>query len=68
MTKTLIDVDEQLMAAAMAATGQTTKRGTVTEALEQVVRKAHAVDYLAQLQAGLASDLDDPEVIGRAQR
>ena len=68
MTKTLIDVDERLMAEAMAATGQTTKRATVTEALEQVVRKARALEYLSRLEAGLASDLDDDEMVARAQR
>ncbi|MFT4288108.1 type II toxin-antitoxin system VapB family antitoxin [Nocardioides sp.] len=68
MPKTLIDVDEHLMAEAMAATGQTTKRATVTEALEQVVRKAHALEYLERLQAGIASDLDDPDVVEQAQR
>jgi Arc/MetJ family transcription regulator len=68
MAKTLIELDERLMADAMAATGQTTKRGTVTEALEQVVRKARALDYLERLQSGISSDLDDPEVIAQAQR
>ncbi|MFT3871797.1 MAG: type II toxin-antitoxin system VapB family antitoxin [Nocardioides sp.] len=68
MTKTLIDVDEQLMAAAMAATGHATKRATVTEALEQVVRKAHALEYLERLQVGIARDLDDPDVVAQAQR
>jgi Arc/MetJ family transcription regulator len=68
MAKTLIDVDERLMAEAMAATGQTTKRGTVTEALEEVVRKARALDYLERLRTGVESDLDDPEVVAQAQR
>ncbi|WP_345529879.1 type II toxin-antitoxin system VapB family antitoxin [Nocardioides endophyticus] len=68
MAKTLIELDERLLADAMAATGQTTKRGTVIEALEQVVRKARALDYVERLQAGIASDLDDPEVVVQAQR
>ncbi|MCR1782695.1 type II toxin-antitoxin system VapB family antitoxin [Nocardioides carbamazepini] len=68
MAKTLIEVDERLMADAMLATGQTTKRGTVTEALEQAVRKARALDYLERLQEGVASSLDDPEVVDQAQR
>ena len=68
MAKTLIEIDERLMEEAMAATGQTTKRATVTEALEQVVRKAHALKYLEQVQAGAASELDDPEVVAQAQR
>jgi Arc/MetJ family transcription regulator len=68
MAKTLIELDERLIADAMAATGQTTKRATVTEALEQVVRKARALEYLERLQAGMVSDLDDPEVVVQAQR
>lgn len=68
MVKTLVDLDPELLADAMEATGQTTKRGAVVEALEQVVRKAHARAYLDQLTAGVASDLDDPDVIEQAQR
>ena len=68
MARTSIEVDERLMADAMAATGQPTKRGAVIEALEQVVRKARALDYLERLQTGIASDLDDPEVVVQAQR
>jgi len=66
--KTLIEMDDALLADAMAATGQHTKRGTVIEALRQTVRRAHALDYLEQLKAGIASDLDDPIVVRQAQR
>ena len=66
--KTLLDLDEALLASAMVATGQKTKRATVNEALEQVVRRAHALEYLAHLKNGVASDLDDPAVVRQAQR
>ncbi|MCL2736985.1 MAG: type II toxin-antitoxin system VapB family antitoxin [Propionibacteriaceae bacterium] len=66
--KTLIDLDETLLADAMSATGQTTKRATVVEALEHVVRRARALDYLERLKEGMASDLDDVDVIRQAQR
>jgi Arc/MetJ family transcription regulator len=68
VTKTLIEIDATLMAEAMQATGQTTKRATVTEALEQVVRRAHALDYIEQARSGITRDLDNPEVIAEAQR
>ena len=66
--KTLVDLDDNLLADAMTATGKTTKRATVIEALEQVVRRARALDYLERLQDGIASDLDDPAIVAQAQR
>ena len=66
--KTLIDLDETLLADAMTATGQTTKRATVTKALEQAVRRARALAYLDLLESGVASDLGDPDVVALAQR
>ncbi len=68
MAKTLIDIDETLLADAMAATGQTTKKGAVTVALLEVVRAARARAYVEQIRAGLGRDLDDPDVVASAQR
>ena len=48
--RTNIEIDEELIAKAMAATGQTTKRATVEEALRTVVRlhqQRRAVERLA---------------------
>ena len=50
--RTNIDIDEGLLAAAMAATGQTTKRATVEEALRRVVqleRQKEAIEQMAGL-------------------
>ena len=57
--RTNIDIDDELLAAAMAATGQTTKRGTVEQALRMAVslhRQRDAVEDLAGL--GWDGDLD----------
>ena len=66
--KTLIDIDEALLAQAMVVTGKTTKRATVMEALESIVRRARALDYLELLKTGIARDLDDSCVVDQAQR
>ncbi len=57
--RTNIDIDADLLAEAMEATGQTTKRGTVEEALRRIVlyhRQAKALDGLRGL--GWDGDLD----------
>lgn len=63
--RTNVDIDEELLAAAMAATGQTTKKATVEEALRRVVelqRQRTAGEKLAGL--GWDGDLS----AGRAAR
>ncbi len=42
MSKTLIDIDDDLLAEAAIAFGTTTKQDTVTQALQRVVDKARA--------------------------
>ncbi len=57
--RTNIDIDDNLMAAAMRATGLPTKKATVEEALQRLVRRyrqMQAVDDLAGL--GWEADLD----------
>ncbi len=57
--RTNIEIDDALIAEAMRATGQTTKRGTVEEALRRVValhQKAQTIDDMAGL--GWEGDLD----------
>jgi Arc/MetJ family transcription regulator len=57
--RTNIDIDDELLAAAMAATGLSTKRATVEEGLRLVVRlrgQVKALDDLAGL--GWDGDLD----------
>ncbi len=57
--RTNIEIDDDLIAEAMRAVGQTTKRATVEEALRRVVaahRKQQAIDDMAGL--GWEGDLD----------
>ena len=57
--RTNIDIDDDLLAAAMAATGQATQRATVEEALRRVVQLARQ-QGAGQALAGMGwtGDLD----------
>ena len=55
--RTNIDIDDDLLAKAMAATGLTTKKATVEEALRRLVRRHERLDALADL-SGLGWDGD----------
>jgi Arc/MetJ family transcription regulator len=58
--RTNIDIDDELLKEAMAATGQSTKRATVEEALRRVVklyRQKRAVADLAGI--GWEGDLEE---------
>jgi Arc/MetJ family transcription regulator len=58
--RTNIEIDDTLLAQAMAATGQTTKRATVEEALRTVVRIRSQQEALRSLEgAGWEGDLDE---------
>lgn len=51
MTKTLVDIDDELLEAARAALGTSTKKDTVNAALREVValqRRAAAVEGLVE--------------------
>jgi Arc/MetJ family transcription regulator len=55
--RTNIDIDDELLAKAMAATGLATKKATVEEALRRLVRQREQADALADLR-GLGWDGD----------
>ena len=55
--RTYIDIDDGLLAKAMAATGLSTKKATVEEALRRLVRRHDRLDALADLR-GLGWDGD----------
>jgi len=56
--RTNIDIDDDLMAKAMAATGLTTKKATVEEALRRLVRRRERLDALAEMSGlGWEGDL-----------
>jgi Arc/MetJ family transcription regulator len=57
--RTNIDIDDELLKEAMAATGQTTKRATVEQALRRVVRLHRQKMALEDLKGiGWEGDLD----------
>ena len=56
-----IDIDDALLAEAMQATGQTTKRATVEEALKTLVRQRDSYLAIRKLErSGLWTDPDRP--------
>jgi Arc/MetJ family transcription regulator len=68
MTKTLIDLDEDLLARTQEILGTTTKKDTVNAAMRDVVRRAMAREFLAMARAGALKDLADPDVMAQAWR
>lgn len=68
MTKTLIDLDEQLLAKTQRILGTSTKKDTVNAAMRDVVRRAAAEDFLEMARSGALQDLADPEVMAQAWR
>jgi Arc/MetJ family transcription regulator len=66
MTKTLIDIDEEQLAAAQQALGTQTKKDTVNAALRQVTALAARRRDLRRLTSGALPDLADEEVMRAA--
>jgi hypothetical protein len=69
MTMTSVDLPAGLVERAMKATGATTNRGAIIEALEQVVARAErrqAIDVVVGMES--LGDLLVPEVRARASR
>ena len=68
MTKTLIDVDEESLAAAREALHTETKKDTVNAALRAVAAMAARRRDLARLTSGGLPDLEDDEIMTAAWR
>jgi Arc/MetJ family transcription regulator len=66
MAKTLIDVDEQYLAAAQEALHTETKKDTVNAALREVAALAARRRDLRRLASGGLPDLEDGEVMRAA--
>jgi Arc/MetJ family transcription regulator len=63
MAKTLIEIDEQYLAAAQRELGTTTKQDTVNTALRQVVALAARRRDLQRLTCRSLPDLEDEDVM-----
>lgn len=68
MTKTLIDVDDELLADAARVLGTQTKKDTVNAALAETVALARRRTHAEFLHGGGLPDLADPEVMAGAWR
>ncbi|HEY0717241.1 MAG TPA: type II toxin-antitoxin system VapB family antitoxin [Streptosporangiaceae bacterium] len=68
MAKTLIDVDEESLAAAQEALHTETKKDTVNAALRAVAALAARRRDLERLTSGRLPDLEDVEVMRAAWR
>jgi Arc/MetJ family transcription regulator len=68
MAKTLIDVDEQYLAAAQEVLHTQTKKDTVNAALREVAALAARRRDLRRLESGGLPDLEDEEVMRGAWR
>ena len=69
MTKRLVDIDDEVLAAARAALGTSTLKETVNTALEEAAdtaRRRAVTPETLQRFAELARDLRDPDVMARA--
>ena len=67
MTRTLIDIDDEVLKAAKRALGTSTKVETVNRALAEVAARKARLAFLDDLDRA-AVDLADPEVMRGAWR
>jgi len=68
MAKTLIEIDDEYLAAAQQALGTTTKKDTVNAALREVAALAARRRDLHRLTSGGLPDLEDEDVMQAAWR
>lgn len=68
MSKTLIDLDDELLARTQEILGTATKKDTVNEAMRRVVREGAVREFMEMAREGAFKDLGDPDVMGRAWR
>jgi Arc/MetJ family transcription regulator len=66
MTKTLVEIDDEYLAAAQQALGTTTKKDTVNAALREVAALAARRRDLQRLTSGVLPDLEDKDVMQAA--
>ena len=66
MTKTLIEIDDEYLAAAQQALGTVTKKDTVNAALREVAALAARRRDLHRLTSGGLPDLEDEDVMRAA--
>jgi Arc/MetJ family transcription regulator len=68
MAKTVVDLDDELLAEAARMLGTTTKKDTVNRALAELVQRRRRQDLVSWLSSDPLPDLRDPEVRDQAWR
>jgi Arc/MetJ family transcription regulator len=68
MTKTLVDIDDELLEQATKELGTTTKKETVNAALREVLRQRAVARHKESIRSGLYENLLDPDVMKGAWR
>lgn len=68
MTKRLVDIDDEALAAARTALGTTTIKGTVNQALAEAAASALRRQFLDRMAQDGLPDLKDPQVMAGAWR
>ena len=68
MAKTVVDLDDELLAEAARMLGTTTKKDTVNRALAELVQRRRRQDLVTWLGSDPLPDLRDPEVREQAWR
>lgn len=68
MSKTLVEVDEELLVKSQHILGTNTKKDTINGALRELVRRAAVDEFLAMARDGALRDAADPEIMGQAWR
>jgi Arc/MetJ family transcription regulator len=68
MSKTMIDLDDGLLAEAAEILGTTTKKDTVNRALAELIRSRRREELINWLVSDPLPDLRDPQIMGQAWR
>ncbi|MBV1849652.1 hypothetical protein [Catellatospora tritici] len=64
MAMTSVDVDQEILSKVGKVLGTTTKKDTINEALNEVLR-VHAANRLMELLQGDAIEIEDPDQVRR---
>lgn len=68
MSRTMVDLDDALLAEAAEILGTTTKRATINGALAEFVAAARRRRFVELMDEGVFDDLRDPDVMRGAWR
>ena len=68
MTRTLVDLPDDLVRRAMELTGAASKKAMITRALEELVNREAQLEMIDWVQQGGLPGLTDPDVVADARR